>query len=187
MYHCTPSLHGGVGYEDSLDLLKVMLLGTAYVKEDREFNLTLKQLFLTHQLQDYWVYKFFSQSKAELYEIADQIDFDLDKALVNYTESLVEDIESEVFERNFDFEFSGKNIKAIFENEEKIKEQIPFYQKRKTQIDLALKVGQSFKNEIHALIQAPTGTGKTLGYLLPAALYTLNHDNQPGFASGGPA
>jgi len=172
------------GYEDSLDLLKVMLLGTVFVKEDREFNLTLKQLFLTHQLQEYWFYKFFSLSKAELYEIAEQIEFDLAAALDTYVASLQEEFDNEIYERNFDFEFSGKNIKNILHDEEKIKEQIPFYKKRDTQVDFALKVGQSFKNEVHSLIQAPTGTGKTLGYLLPAALYTLNHDNQVLISTG---
>jgi len=172
------------GLQDSLDLLKVMLLATALVKTDRENFLTLKQMFLTHQLQDYWFYKFFCLSKSELDEIAGQIDFPLDLALEQYTQSLQEKTETENLTKSFDLSFSGQNIKSILEDAEKVKEYIPYYQKRTSQIDLALKVGQSFKNNIHSLIQAPTGTGKTLGYLLPAALYTLNHDEQVLISTG---
>src|SRR5690606_26639562 len=71
-------------------------------------------------------------------------------------------------------EFSGQNIQNILRAEENIKEIQPYYKYRPSQEALALRVGQAFKNGIHALIQAPTGTGKTMGYLLPSLLFAEN-------------
>ena len=49
---------------------------------------------------------------------------------------------------------------------------------------MAIRVGQSLKNDTHALIQAPTGTGKTLGYLVPASLFTLTQKAPVLMATG---
>ena len=61
---------------------------------------------------------------------------------------------------------------------------LPGYRFRQGQLDLAIRVGQSLKSDTHALIQAPTGTGKTLGYLLPAALFTLTQKAPVLLATG---
>lgn len=39
-------------------------------------------------------------------------------------------------------------------------------------------VYQSFKDNTHAMIEAGTGTGKSLGYLIPAAIHSLE-DQKP--------
>jgi len=61
---------------------------------------------------------------------------------------------------------------------------LPYYKYRKPQEDLALRLGQSFKNKVHSIIQAPTGTGKTLGYLLPATLFSISEKEQVLIATG---
>jgi len=51
-------------------------------------------------------------------------------------------------------------------------------------MDFSLKVGQSLKNGIHSLIQAPTGTGKTMGYLVPSLLFAKTQQTQVLLATG---
>jgi ATP-dependent DNA helicase DinG len=46
----------------------------------------------------------------------------------------------------------------------------PGFQVRKAQIDMALEVTRAFKNSELVVIEAGTGTGKTMAYLLPAIL-----------------
>ena len=52
-----------------------------------------------------------------------------------------------------------------------MRDKVPSYNYREAQESLALRVGQSFQNGVHSLVQAPTGTGKTLGYLLPSMIF----------------
>jgi len=173
------------GYEDSLDLLKVLLIATALVKQDQGLHQRIFDLFLTYQLEDYWYYHFFCLSHEQLEEIAGQIDFDLQEKLDEIGHLVKQDELAQVGITSFKKEFSGENIKEILQNEEEIRKIIPSYQFRQTQMELAHKVGQSFKNKIHCLVQAPTGTGKTFGYLLPSLLYSLNHeDNQILISTG---
>ena len=127
-------------------------------------------------------------SQEDINEIARQIDLNIDYHLQSYDEKS-EVLSQDVVNESENFHpvtptFSGSNIKSILENEENIKKVLPNYKFRKGQLDLAIRVGQSLKNDTHALIQAPTGTGKTLGYLLPASLFTLTHKTPILMATG---
>jgi len=97
---------------------------------------------------------------------------------------LVEVQNSSEGQRRSNLEFSSENIKGILQDEENLKNYLPGYRYRKSQEELALKTGQSFKNEIHAMIQAPTGVGKTLGYLLPSALFCMETKEKILVATG---
>lgn len=55
---------------------------------------------------------------------------------------------------------------------------IPGYEHRAEQVEMALAVAQAFRQARHLLIEAGTGTGKSLAYLLPAAAFALHN---PGF------
>ncbi len=55
---------------------------------------------------------------------------------------------------------------------------IPGYEHRAEQVEMALAVGEALSHAQHLLIEAGTGTGKSLAYLLPAAAFALNN---PGF------
>ncbi len=174
------------GYEDSLDLLKVLLIAIRMTREDRELKAVINNLFAKYNLKNYWYSSLFNLYDDELEELADQIDFDLDEALAQAREfeaSLA--IKHEFADaRDFAIEFSGENIKTIFRSEDKVKERMPRYRYRKSQEEMSLRVGQSFKNGVHALVQAPTGTGKTMGYLIPAALFSLEEQRQVLVATG---
>lgn len=170
------------GLADSRDLLKVLLLGTYLTHQDREFRFKLQDVLTTFP-SEFWYRKFFDLSEEELKEIAGAIDFSLDEALKNY---LASKKAAQHADSKFDFsrDFSGGNIQAILRAEDEIKTYLPHYKHRVSQEALSLKVGQAFKNKIHALIQAPTGTGKTMGYLLPSMLFSLNEGETCLIATG---
>lgn len=174
------------GYEDSLDLLKVIIVATLLTKEDKEKLGFVTTLFNKYQLQDYWYYKFFNLYTDELNEICEAIDFDptenIEKARDWLYPKTSKNLES--YNKNFDLNFNGDNVKTIFRDEDKVQTLFPGYSYRESQEALALRVGQSFKNHVHSMVQAPTGTGKTLGYLIPSALFALTEQKQVLVATG---
>ncbi|MEA9356154.1 helicase C-terminal domain-containing protein [Bacteriovorax sp. PP10] len=179
------------GYEDSLDLLKVVLVSAKLTRLDKALYQFLKLQLLEKKIlaDEFWLMNFLHLSDDELYEIASQIDFDLDAhteiaRIQIWGKRFPEIVKPKPVKKNFDLAFSGQNIKDIFNNEEKIKEMFPLYRKRQAQIDLAVKAGQSLKNSIHSLIQAPTGTGKTFGYLIPAVLFSMEEKKPVLIATG---
>lgn len=173
------------GLADSIALLKVMLVATYITHSDQEFHLFLEQQLMSFYSEEFWFKNFLSLSKEELIEIADQIDFDLISISKKYQDKRGETIDQLLSTTSkTNLEFSGENIKKILENEERIKEFLPSYQFRKAQETLSLKAGQSFKNGIHSLIQAPTGTGKTIGYLLPSFLFSKATNQQILISTG---
>ncbi|OUR99857.1 hypothetical protein A9Q84_02180 [Halobacteriovorax marinus] len=173
------------GYQDSVDLLKVLLIAVATVRRDHELSITVENLFRKYNLEDYWYFKFFNLSNEELEELAGHVDLDLDHHCDIAWKSLHPETEKEnPGEKLFSLDFSGENLKDIFRDEETVRKKTPFYRYRSSQETLALRVGQSFKNKIHSLVQAPTGTGKTLGYMIPSALFAISEQKQVLIATG---
>lgn len=179
------------GFEDSLDLLKVILIATKLTRKDKALYQFLKLQMLEKKIlnEEFWLMQFLNLEESELDEISAQIDFDLDAHVEIAREKIwarrfPEIAKPKPVQKNFPLEFSGANIKGIFNDEEKIKSLFPLYKKRQAQIDLALKAGQSLKNNIHSLIQAPTGTGKTFGYLIPSVLFSLEEKKPVLVATG---
>jgi ATP-dependent DNA helicase DinG len=173
------------GLADSIALLQVLLMATYLVKQDKELAAFAHQQFMDFSSEEFWYKKFFALKEEDLIEIADQIDFDLEGLTQKYIheyQSTSEFIDSA--EEKVDINFSGENIKAILRDEERMDSLFKGYRYRKAQEDLALRIGQAFSNKIHALIQAPTGTGKTLGYLLPSALMAKQNATQVLVSTG---
>lgn len=161
------------GLADSRDLLKTLLLSTYLTHQDREFRLKLMEVFQEFP-SEFFYRKFFMLSVEELEEIATEIDYPLVEGAKNYLLlHKAEPVKVDRFDR-FQRDFSGQNIQNILRAEKDINEILPYYKHRDAQEALSVRVGQAFKNGIHALIQAPTGTGKTMGYLLPSFLFSLN-------------
>lgn len=161
------------GLADSRDLLKTILLATNLTHKDREFRMKLSEVFMEFP-DEFFYKKFFKLSAEELEEIAIAIDYPLDEATKRYV--LLTKGEALVVDKfgKFEKSFSGQNIQNILRDENAIHEVLPHYKYRAAQEQLSLRVGQAFKNGIHALIQAPTGTGKTMGYLLPSFLFSMS-------------
>lgn len=171
------------GLADSRDLLKTLLLATYLTHLDREFRMKLTEVMLEFP-DDFFYRRFFFLSSEELIEIATALDYPVEEAAKNYfTLNKSEPVKVD-FEPKFEREFSGQNIQAILRDEKEVRESLPHYRYRLAQEQLALRVGQAFKNKIHALIQAPTGTGKTMGYLLPSFLFSLSEKESCLIATG---
>lgn len=172
------------GLADSRDLLKALLVATYMTHTDREFRMKLSEIFLEFP-DDFWFKHFFALDLEELDEIAAAIDFPLEEAFKKYKNSLKPKIEdTSDIEVDFSQEFNGQNIQHILRDESNVRKVLPHYKYREAQEQLALRVGQSFKNGIHSLVQAPTGTGKTMGYLLPSALFSLKEKHTVLMATG---
>lgn len=50
------------------------------------------------------------------------------------------------------------------------------FERRAGQLSMALQIADAFNHDDHLLIEAGTGTGKSLAYLLPAALWAIAND-----------
>ena len=62
----------------------------------------------------------------------------------------------------------GAFLDDIYEDDGALKQFLPTYEKREGQRDMSEHIYDAFQSNYHALIEAETGTGKSLGYLLPA-------------------
>jgi ATP-dependent DNA helicase DinG len=171
------------GLADARDLLKVLLLATYLTHQDREFRMKLREVFSQFP-EEFWFRRFFELSIEELQDISQQIDFNLEEKTSAYIQFHQAKPISEKMDLGFSIEFSKQNVEKILRSEDEIKTYLPYYKYREAQETLALRVGQAFKNKIHALIQAPTGTGKTMGYLLPAFLFSMQEKETCLVATG---
>lgn len=177
------------GFEDARDLLKVILVACMVTRADKGYYQFLKLQLLEKKIDNFWLAKFLHLSADEIFSLAKEIEFDLNPCVKLACDKIwpkrfPETDSPKKLTKNFSLDFSGQNIKDIFSDEKKIKSLFPSYRKRQSQIDLAVKAGQSFKNSIHSLIQAPTGTGKTFGYLIPSVLFALK-ENKPVLIATG--
>jgi ATP-dependent DNA helicase DinG len=59
-----------------------------------------------------------------------------------------------------------------------LKERFTAYEDREAQEIMLAEVEAAFEQERHLMIEAGTGTGKSLGYLIPSLFYGLKHDKK---------
>src|SRR5690606_22259233 len=164
--------------------LKVMLTITSLSYFETEKRMKLKEVMMSFNEEDFWFKKFFFLSQEELSDIAFEIDFNLEKTVEDYRISRVKEEKKTIVGGGFSLEFNGQNLQKILRDESSVKKVLPYYRYREAQESLSLRVGQAFKNKIHALIQAPTGTGKTMGYLLPSLLFSMQESERCLIATG---
>ncbi|NEU31189.1 ATP-dependent DNA helicase DinG [bacterium LRH843] len=92
----------------------------------------------------------------------------LKKAVKEMDSDLTQGNEFSTFQEYMTALFAGGKMKAAFEN----------YESRPGQQQMMKEVDEAFREFEHKMIEAGTGTGKSLGYLLPAAFYS-NQTNEP--------
>lgn len=173
------------GLADSIDLLKVLLLTLKKVHSDRNWYHTLQSVWQNYNLNDHWWAKFSRLSLEELEEIEQSIQFDSDSLILNEKNKKKEEADAFKSENKFvDIEFSTAGVQTILHDKDYLQKYLPGYEYRIGQEQMALRVGQSFKNEVHSMIEAPTGTGKTLGYLIPSILYNQDFKEQILISTG---
>ncbi|MBA3685940.1 MAG: DEAD/DEAH box helicase, partial [Planctomycetes bacterium] len=52
-------------------------------------------------------------------------------------------------------------------------QRLPGYESRPQQLEMADTVQKAITERVHAIVEAPTGVGKSFAYLVPAALHAL--------------
>lgn len=173
------------GEADSRDLLKVLVAATALTWRKRAWRFKLTEVFRNFP-DDFWFKHFFMLSWEELMELGEACEMDVGAAVEFWLAAERPELASRDYPlaSKMPRKFSGDVVREFLGNAEARQEQVPGYRARQAQIDMALRVGQAFKNGIHALIQAPTGTGKTLGYLLPSTLFAIETKEQVLVATG---
>ena len=99
------------GLEDSLDLLKVILVAAEYISENLEMHQTLLSLFSRYELESYWPLNFLIITSEDRYEIAKQINFNLEIAL-DFVREFEKGKTNQILDANpwVKTDFSGENI-----------------------------------------------------------------------------
>ncbi len=85
----------------------------------------------------------------------------------------------EISQRYKDESFRDKDVDALFQmfkEDGSLAKNLPEFEIRAAQIDMMEKVWHSFTNDTHLVVEAGTGTGKSLAYLLPAVYFALKND-----------
>lgn len=157
------------GYADSRDLLKVVLSAIYIKRYQKEYY---QSFFKEHGLEEHFFTKLLGLASADLESLAQVVDHSLEDLEVISEEDLPPSRQGE------EQLFNGPGIEKILRNEEAFRAILPKYQFREQQLHMAKRVGQSFSHDIHAMVEAPTGTGKTLSYLIPAFLFAQAKQQQ---------
>ncbi|UUZ94463.1 DEAD/DEAH box helicase family protein [Paenibacillus sp. P25] len=71
-----------------------------------------------------------------------------------------------------DFETFYEGLKQV------LKQRFEAYEDREAQVQMLGEVEKAFEQEQHLMIEAGTGTGKSLGYLIPALYYGIKNDKK---------
>ena len=66
-------------------------------------------------------------------------------------------------------------VEALLDADGRLEDTLPGYEHRPQQVDMALRVNEALNDGRHGMIEAGTGTGKSLAYLAPAALHALQN------------
>lgn len=73
---------------------------------------------------------------------------------------------------------------ATFEGGGTLASHIPVYEPRPSQVEMARAVAGAFNESRHLLVEAGTGTGRALGYLLPAIYFAARNGERVVIATG---
>jgi len=168
------------GFEDSVDLLKTVLLTTYLIKESKFDDLFIQSIWKKYLNNNFWQ-MFNSLEQEELVYISKQIKFNLEDVANNYLTSKAQkatNFRDDIEDYLGEYQFNGQAIESLLKDQKYMEQFIDGYHVRDQQVQMAQRVGQTFAHNLHALVEAPTGTGKTIGYLLPSILYAKEKGEQ---------
>ncbi|GAE25043.1 DinG family ATP-dependent helicase YoaA [Halalkalibacter wakoensis JCM 9140] len=80
--------------------------------------------------------------------------------------------EVEVANESNQFESFEDFLEMLYADKGKMQSAFLQYELRQGQKDMMLQVNEAFRKNVHKIIEAGTGTGKSLAYLLPAAFFS---------------
>lgn len=64
--------------------------------------------------------------------------------------------------------YSLSDVHTIFTKDGLLAKTLPYYEHRQEQVDMSKAVADAFRHQRHLIVEAGTGVGKTLAYLIPA-------------------
>jgi DNA polymerase-3 subunit epsilon/ATP-dependent DNA helicase DinG len=73
---------------------------------------------------------------------------------------------------------SRDTIHALLGENSPLAQALPGFEKRSGQLDMASSIADAFNNAFHLFIEAGTGIGKSMGYLVPAALWAVQNQDR---------
>ncbi len=70
------------------------------------------------------------------------------------------------------------DLSFIFSDRGPLKREVPHFLSRPEQLEMCSEVAASLKTGEHLAVEAGTGVGKSLAYLIPAALWAVDNNKQ---------
>jgi ATP-dependent DNA helicase DinG len=71
-----------------------------------------------------------------------------------------------------------EEVTKLLTDQSSLASSLPNYEKREPQVEMARAVSEAFNDSQHVMIEAGTGVGKSLAYLIPSALWATNNDER---------
>ncbi|MEP7293101.1 MAG: exonuclease domain-containing protein, partial [Chloroflexota bacterium] len=71
-----------------------------------------------------------------------------------------------------------QTIAGIVEENGTLSTRLPGYEYRTQQVDMAQAIGDAFNRSQHLMVEAGTGTGKSIAYLVPAILWSIQNNER---------
>lgn len=87
----------------------------------------------------------------------------------------IEETKSSIKKQSISF---GNYLDQLFNDQSKLQDLVPNYEERPGQREMAEAIYHAFQSDQHALIEAGTGTGKTLAYLIAACFQAVQHNEK---------
>jgi DNA polymerase-3 subunit epsilon/ATP-dependent DNA helicase DinG len=73
---------------------------------------------------------------------------------------------------------SREAVRDLLGDDSPLAQALPGFEKRNGQLDMASSIADAFSNAFHLLVEAGTGIGKSMGYLVPAALWAVQNQDR---------
>lgn len=169
--------------EDSRDMLRCLLRAKIICSHHPGHEKLLNDWLAIKGLDTSWYGQFLGLGREQIEALASAIDMS-EQELMGMPTEIEKKSDNPSSSRIFPQKFTGQDLEDFFHKDEEIRKFYPHYQVRDSQIQMAKRVGQCLKNHKHSLIQAPTGTGKTFGYLVPVLSFVEHCPDQVLIATG---
>ena len=75
-------------------------------------------------------------------------------------------------------EIDGEEVRKIFSKDGALEKSMPAFSPRKAQHDMAVEVTSALNTQSFLVAEAGTGTGKSLAYLIPSALWAMKNNTR---------
>ncbi len=148
----------GILFIKLLDILKNMPL--IYLQK-------LAEIFKINNQGLYLIIDQFIDEKINKYQTNDELDYVIHNQVV-----LRKDIEDKNIK---DSEVDYDQFNSIFDENGLLIANFPDFELRLGQKEMSMEIMDAFNESIHLMIEAGTGTGKTLAYLIPAIYWAKEH------------